>query len=127
MINPELFIVVDDDPVNNMLCECILKTTFQGKKIKLFTDPAQALEYIKHETGNTKVLLLLDINMPEMTGWEFLDVFATYPTELRENYQILILTSSVDTKDKELAATSPLVKGFLSKPLEREELKKFIK
>jgi two-component system, chemotaxis family, chemotaxis protein CheY len=88
--------------------------------IKLYTEPETALKEIKEEVladENTTTVLFLDINMPSMTGWEFLESFKDFRTEIRQRFTIYILSSSVDDRDKEMADSNPFVSGFLSKPL----------
>jgi CheY-like chemotaxis protein len=124
---PEYFIVIDDDSTNNMICEFVLKRAFPQTGIKLFTEPETALEYIKgaHEINKSvSTVLFLDINMPSMTGWDFLEVFKDFHEEVLKRFTIYMLSSSVDDRDKEKADLNPFVSGFLSKPLDFESIQK---
>jgi CheY-like chemotaxis protein len=69
------------------------------------------------------VTLFLDINMPTMTGWEFLDEFKELPETIRKKFIIYVLSSSVDSKDLEKASENELVKNYIQKPLRKESLK----
>lgn len=117
----ERFFVVDDDLTNNLLCEYILRRTFESIPITLFSKPEKALETIIEEystaTKPVNTVLLLDINMPSMSGWEFLEVFKNLSPVIHGQFTVFILSSSVDERDKEKAAASPFVSGFLCKPL----------
>ena len=141
-------IQIDDDPSHNLLCKVIVKRTFADPRIDVFQypddalefiekkftkpsldsfiDPEDALKYIKSEYSNpdvnTKVLLLLDINMPVMSGWEFLIEFKKFSKHIQDQFTIYILSSSVDLLDKKMAADCGLVAGFISKPLKQETL-----
>lgn len=121
---PQLFMVVDDDRTNNMICEFALRRFSSIPAIKTFIDPEVALQCIKDSYSvqeiNISTVLFLDINMPVMTGWDFLDVFKDFSQEIKQQFIIYILSSSIDERDKEKAETDPLVKGFLSKPLSAE-------
>lgn len=121
MIAPTSFIVVDDNRTNNLICEFAIRKSKSDAQVKLFTDPEVALEYIKSrhvpDEGGTATILFLDINMPSMTGWNFLDELKKLGQEVFGKFAIFILTSSVDERDKEKALSNPLVTGFLSKPL----------
>jgi CheY-like chemotaxis protein len=115
------FMVVDDNHTNNLICEFTIRKYSKYAEISLFTEPEVALEKIGKEYGkkneNKLTVLFLDINMPSLTGWDFLDVFGNFNEDIQRQFLIYILSSSVDHRDKEKAETHPFVSGFLSKPL----------
>jgi CheY-like chemotaxis protein len=120
------FIIVDDDPVNNMLCPTVIKCVFPEAMIHTFTDPGLALNFIKSTyimPGASNALLLLDINMPALTGWEFLESFELFDGIIKEHLKIYMLSSSIDRYDKERAAKNKNVLGYLEKPLTKENVK----
>lgn len=121
------YIVVDDDRTNNLICEYVIRAWDPKAKVELFLDPEEALESILKDQANFRIptILFLDVNMPTMSGWEFLDVFKTYDEEVRDSYKIYILTSSTEIFTRE-AKEYPFVSGFLSKPLEKKYLQKII-
>lgn len=118
---PELFMVVDDDRTNNMICEFSLRRFSPNTEIKTFTNPEVALQFIQdfyiNKISPTPTILFLDINMPLLTAWEFLEIFKDFPSAVKEQFNIYILTSSIDFRDKEKADTNPHVRGSLCKPL----------
>lgn len=118
---PERFIVIDDDPTNNLICKITLNKFASTADIKTFTDPEVALQFIKDtysiESTYTPTVVFLDINMPVLSGWEVLDIFKDFSPEIRQQFEIYIMSSSIDRRDKEKAEDSPFVKSFLSKPL----------
>lgn len=67
--------VVDDDPVNNTMCRYLIALAAPGSSMLDFTLPAAALEHIAATPPQGPVLLLLDINMPVLSGWDFLEAF----------------------------------------------------
>ncbi|HXB41547.1 MAG TPA: response regulator [Bacteroidia bacterium] len=119
-MSPEI-IIIDDDPINNIICTQQIKRKAPDIKIVDFISPLHGLSYITDEhsqrSSASKTILLLDINMPVMTGWEFLDRFDTLCIDIKNNFMIYILSSSFDPIDKNGAKTNPLVKDFISKPL----------
>lgn len=121
MRNPRRFIVVDDDPMNNMICKHAIGRFDSGAEILLFTEPEKALVMIEESYGNEtygmETVLFLDINMPTMSGWEFLEVFKDFKGSMHQDIDIYILSSSIDQSDKEKAGNSEFVKGYLPKPL----------
>ncbi len=121
MREPERFIVVDDNRTNNLICEFTIRKYRKEATIHLFTEPEVALQNIREEYSAVEMdkstVLFLDINMPSMTGWEFLEELRGFAEEIRKHFVIYILSSSVDERDKEKADADPLVAGFFSKPL----------
>ena len=128
---PAQFIVVDDDPINNMVCKYTISNIIPEVNVQLFTDPEQALASIKTQydegTMQPETVLFLDINMPIMSGWEFLDELSTFPENLRSHITIYILSSSIDPEDIADAERHPYVHGYHSKPLSKETLKQICK
>jgi|SRR5579872_2939871 len=117
------FILVDDDSFTNLLHDMALRDTLgEELDIEAFTDPKKGLEFIQRkyagEYGNT--ILFLDINMPRINGWEFLEQYEKFSEELKAQINIYILSSSLDWRDKDKAAANTTVKGFISKPLDFE-------
>jgi len=131
MKSPAQFIVVDDDPTNNMVCKYMIAKVAPAVKIQLFTNPENALASIKNEYANTtgymETVLFLDINMPTMSGWEFLDEVMSFPGELRSQIAIFILSSSIDPEDIKRAENHPLVQKYFSKPISKELVQTFTK
>ncbi len=122
------FIIVDDDPLNNSICELLIGKVFKYSDIKLFTWPEMALEFISKKYGktgaNNPTILFLDIDMPTLNGWDFLDEFKNFSDSIQEQFTIFIVSSSVSKQDKEKAAKYKSVSGLISKPLTKDSLKK---
>lgn len=119
-------IIIDDDPINNMVCITQIKRRSPETEIVDFISPANGLKYItdKYSNGNAnqKTTLLLDINMPIMSGWEFLEKFNSLSANIKHNFTIFILSSSFDLSDTSKSETSALIKAFISKPLTPADL-----
>lgn len=112
-------LLIDDDTLVNFIHSKILETELPGIPVTIFKNGLQALEFIA-EYSTIPYLVFLDINMPVMNAWEFLEALL----EQKENYdlQIYILTSSVDNGDKVKAYQYKQVHSFLHKPLSRTQL-----
>jgi CheY-like chemotaxis protein len=112
--------LVDDDRIflaitSKFLCQ------FEGDfNVSLYEKPKEALKKI--EEGTCPDVLFLDINMPDMDGWAFLDTLSSLLPH-SEIPDIYMLTSSIDPADIDLANQIALVKGFLEKPLTTEKLR----
>jgi CheY-like chemotaxis protein len=118
---PIRYIVIDDDPHNNLSCTIAIKSAVSHADIQCFTVPEDGLEYIESEyvKNNEAVptVLFLDINMPSMTGWEVLERFKDFPVPVKEHITIYILSSSVSPIDQDLAHANPFVADYIIKPL----------
>ncbi len=120
------FMVIDDDPANNYICSKFIKIVSPGAEITTFTIPEKGLEAILATSAapqETGTLLLLDINMPVLSGWDVLDRFSSFPEAIKKQYTIYILSSSISPDDKNKADANPLVSGFVEKPLSVARLK----
>ena len=113
--------LIDDDNVTNMLNRYYLEVHFPHLQIELFSKAKTALDDLIIKAKETD-FIFLDINMPEMNGWEFLDAIAEAASLPQRFPKIYMLSSSLDPADKERAETHQFVEGFLSKPLESVEL-----
>lgn len=119
------FIIVDDDSINNLLCSIILEDQFPTADIKAFTDPEEALNYIKFNYSDLDgirrdTILFLDINMPLLDGWQFLEAFDLFDDSVKKSIEIYLLSSSIDNKDIKRAEENSYVSSFLGKPLTEE-------
>lgn len=114
-------VLVDDDDTNNFICRRMLHIFDPSIQIVEFIDPEVALKYlIKKEEKRIK-LLLLDINMPKINAWQFLENLGN---DL-EDSDIILLTSSIDPKDRLRAKQIENVKGFWTKPLSLEMISEY--
>ncbi len=120
------FILVDDDLFSNLLTKIVLKKSLGEVEVKDFTIPELALEYIstEFETNDSeeRATLFLDINMPTLTGWEFLDKFETFTEPIKHQFNIYMLSSSIDPIDIQRAKLNPLVIDFIEKPINKSFL-----
>lgn len=114
------FIMIDNNQLNCFIIERMLHNIDKSLPLKTFVHAHEAYEAIKNsapKATDSQTVILLDIHMPLMDGFEFLEEFDNLPTEVRDHYTIYILTSSTDKKDKARSAKSSSVKRFISKPL----------
>lgn len=123
------FLLIDDDRVFHLISSKIIERSGRPVQIKTTLSAIDALEFLKgcNRAYDLPDIILLDIRMPEMDGFGFLDVF--YTLKFPENKEIIVylLSSSVDSRDIEKAATYTKLKGFLSKPLKETDLKEIFK
>ncbi len=118
------FIVIDDDALNNKICRACIEKLFKEAHVTTFTDPHAGYQHVSTEyAGNDmEAILFLDINMPVMNGWEFLEKFEELAEEHKNRIKIYILSSSVDKRDMERAQANKNVVYYLIKPLTKETI-----
>lgn len=112
-------LLVDDDPIVNFINSKILEIELPGVPIVIVENGLQALEFVG-KNSITPLLVFLDINMPIMNAWGFLE--AILDKKGYYDLQIHILTSSVDNEDKVKANQYEQVFSFLHKPLSKTKL-----
>ncbi len=121
------FIIIDDDEFNNKICTVTIEKISADADIKTFMDPLEGFVHIvSHyaKPGNMDTaILFLDLNMPVMNGWEFLDRFEELEESVKKRIKIYILSSSVDKRDMERAKANKNVQHYLVKPLTRETIR----
>ena len=116
----ERIILVDDDAFTNLFNKIVLEKAKMANDIKVFQKGQEALDYLA--TGNDKVnLILLDINMPIMDGWQFLEEFDKLDASIKESV-IVMLTSSISYHDQQRAEGIPYIKKFITKPFSPETI-----
>lgn len=115
---------IDDDYATNYYHEVIVKEAGMVNELKYFMSTKEALEHFKEleNAPDKKVpeVLFLDINLPEINGWEFLEAFKEI--KLNKNPKIIMLSTSMNPKDKEMSESNELVFEFKDKPLTVEYL-----
>lgn len=121
------FIIIDDDAINNTVCRKIIEKTYPNIGIADFTDPELGLKYIvdkySQKNNKDKAILLLDITMPVMDAWEFLEEFQKLDDATKSSIKIHILSSSVNKVDMARAQADSNVEYYLIKPLTKESIR----
>lgn len=119
---------VDDDPITLMLCKKVIAKANFSDDIESAKDGVEALQFFNSvvdddkKSENYPKLVFLDLNMPIMDGWEFLDEFSKNLTSSFPMTKIIVLSSSVDPKDINKSKNYPMVLDFLPKPITVEML-----
>lgn len=113
--------MVDDDPASNFLAQLLLRKHKTIEHVSVAGNGKEALDYIKESSGKNGFpdLILLDINMPLMDGFEFMDHFQQIPSN--NVTRVVLLSSSVSSRDLQKAAAYKL-NDFINKPLTKEKL-----
>ena len=125
----ELACIIDDDKIYVNLVKKIIEIKKLSKNLLIFKNGKEALDHFKLilENASEEVLpdiIFLDINMPVMDGWEFLNEFIKIKNNFEKKITLYVVSSSIDPRDLERAKSFNLVTDYLIKPI---ELKKFEK
>ena len=119
---------VDDDNITLTLIKLIVSKASFAEEIITKMNGKEALEYYSDLSANTEMetypeLIFLDLNMPIMGGWDFVDEFAKTFYKKFSQTKIIILSSSTDPEEKAKTQKYPMIIGYLSKPLTISALK----
>jgi len=112
--------IIDDDPIHQRIAQIMIEKHKLFDECFTYAEAENALLFLKENVKNTNTLpevILLDLNMPVVDGWDFLEAFEKFQQNLSKSIRIFIVTSSVDEKDRLRSQTFPFVMGFISKPL----------
>jgi CheY-like chemotaxis protein len=122
------FIVVDDSKLDCFIAEKIIRNTGMNDSVISFTDAKEALAYIQkpYPNDSSKTVLIVDIQMPLMNGFEFVEAFEKLPQQIQNNYIIYVLSSSINENDLNKVRSYRSVKHFLNKPLTSNTLSALI-
>ncbi|WP_295655211.1 response regulator [uncultured Mucilaginibacter sp.] len=116
-------LVIDDDPIFQYIAEKIFNKTNLFEETNCFLDGNLALEFLEKNGDDAASLpdaIFLDIYMPALSGWEFLNSFDKISSSLKKNIPIYLLTSSIDPKEIQRSREHPAVRAFSSKPVTQE-------
>lgn len=116
-------LLIDDNEDDNFYHQHILREAGITQHIHVAETGFHALDFLK-KTGTAPELIFLDINMPRMNGWEFLDHYRKLNMEQKGKVVIIMLTTSLNPADEKKARSIPEINGFEPKPLTYEMVKK---
>ena len=113
--------VIDDDALDRQICSTLIKLTSKNVQVVEFSNGQAALRHYfenAEQAGNIPDIVIVDIKMPLMNGWEYLEAYEIMEPRLVKKPVHYICTSSIDPRD--LNCREDIVKRIFSKPFDKE-------
>ena len=120
----DLTYILDDDNIFIFVLMKLLAKNENFNRVLEFKNGKDLLETLTNSEGNIPNVILLDINMPVLDGWQFLEKLETLP--YKDHFNVFIMTSSIDANDIEKSKLFSTVKDFISKPINKEKLDRLL-
>ena len=117
------FIIIDDSQLDCFIGEKIIHNTGIFASIKSFIEATDAFEFIKNSDlspARSMTIIVLDIQMPVMNGFQFVEAFEQLPESIQSNYAIFMFSSSINENDLNRLKNYPSIRKFYSKPISKD-------
>ncbi len=111
-------VIVDDDAVVLFLHKTLVQRSTLSSSLYCFDNGLDAYSFLCSRNSHNPIIVLLDINMPKMSGWDFLDKMVADGCD--QNVWVVMVTSSINSSDRKKAEKYPNVIDYLEKPLSKE-------
>lgn len=128
MINKYVFLLIEDNNIDQLVTSQLLKKSLGVSDINIVNNGLEGLNWLTTNCNQLEksLIILLDINMPVMNGFEFLTQFNSFPESLKSKTQVFMLSSTLNNSDIEQIKNNNCVKTLLSKPLSIKSFKQLI-
>jgi len=121
--------LIDDDSIYQFTARKLLESTGLAKQIQSFYNGSEAIKYFKDQNNSPETLpdvIFLDINMPIMNGWEFLEEYHKLSNKLPKLIVVYVVSSSIDSNDMQKSKEYKVVSDYIVKPINRNQYKELI-
>ncbi len=122
----DTILIVDDNSADNYANRRLLTKAAIARDVRDFTSAEAALAYLRSPGRPYINLILVDINMPRMNGFQFADEYEQLYPELKANTRVVMLSASLNHADQQRAEGHPAIDGFMQKPIDIAQLQSFL-
>jgi CheY-like chemotaxis protein len=122
-------LLVDDDRIYQFAARKTIEATGFAENIAVYSNGEEAINFLRtnsFDNGTLPDVIFLDVNMPIMNGWEFLDAYTSIKPNLTKPVTIYVVSSSVDEIDVSKSRQYDTVKGYIVKPVLREKFRQIL-
>jgi two-component system, chemotaxis family, chemotaxis protein CheY len=123
---PLTICLIDDDRIYQFTAKRIIELVNPSQKVLGFFNGQEAIDYFRQPSLTNNDLpdvIFLDINMPVMNGWEFLEAYEAVKGNFKKDIIIYMVSSSIDDKDRSRAETFTSVKDYIEKPVNQQMMR----
>ncbi len=121
--------LIDDNEIDNFINQKMIEGCNFADKVYVHTSARSALEFLQNIERNENFprelipqVIFLDISMPIMDGFQFLDEFEKLSGNIRDGLKIMLLTSSINPLDQQKSTSIPAIANYMNKPLTKDHL-----
>ncbi len=123
--------IIDDDNIYVKLVSKIINLQKLSEKVLIFNNGKEALHFFLSameclERKDIPQVILLDLNMPVMDGWEFLREFSKIKNKICKNIELYVVSSSIDIRDIDRAKSIDIVSDYFTKPIKRDDFQRLL-
>lgn len=123
--------IIDDDNIYINLVSKIIELKKLSESVLVFNNGKEALDFFlqslqKEENEDVPQVIFLDLNMPVMDGWGFLDKFSKIKNQIRKKIDLYVVSSSIDSRDIERAKSIDIVSDYLTKPIKLHDFERIL-
>ena len=116
------FLIIDDNPTDRLIARLTIQRKYDTAEIIEIECAQAGISWLVENSQKKNVLILLDIRMPEIDGFGFLSLYEQLSDSLKEDKEIIMISSTLDTIDIQRAHDHKCVKELLEKPLDLQKL-----
>lgn len=121
----KIIMIVDDNPIDQMITKHVLKTNYMQDKFLIMDSAIKALDYLEKNLENEDAmpsLIFLDLDMPGVNGFGFLERFNNYSQRIKDACKIVVLTGTEIVEDIAMMQADPNVHQLVFKPLHKDSI-----
>lgn len=119
-------VIIDDSPLERFLAETLAKSSGFAQVVIPFATAAEALAYLADPAATMPDIILVDIQMPLINGFQFLEEYGKLPEEATGSCKVIMFSSTLAPEDKARVKSYPVVKAFIEKPLSEKKFRELI-